>query len=105
MAATITLQTTQGNQPMAPMFVERVRIQGDSSYVTGGYALGASTLFPGKTVIGATMQLVVSAAGDIGAVYDRTNDKVKAIVNSTGVEVANGADATALDVELLIFAV
>jgi len=103
MAATITHQNEAGEQPRAPLFIDRIRVQGDTSYPasTGGYPLGLDTLLPGKTIIGVSNGIVIG--GDIGCVYDRANDKLKCFVISTGAEVANGATAVALDVELLVF--
>jgi len=105
MAATVTLQTSAGKQPAAPTFVERVRLQGDTSYpaATGGYPLGLATVLgPGaKEVLG--VMPAVQVGNDWGIQYDRANDKVKVFLVSTGAEVANGTNLAALDVELLVF--
>lgn len=101
MAATVTLQATLGNQPMAPTFIDRVRVQGDASYTAGGYALGLATKLPGKTILQAVANPQV--ASDWGFAYDRTNDKLKVFVLSTGLEVAGAVDLSAMDVELVVF--
>lgn len=103
MAATVTLQASAGKQPAAPTFVERIRVQGDASYTTGGYALGlASKLGPGaKEILG--VMPAAQPANLWGVQYVRATDKLMVFLTSTGAEVAAATNLAALDVELLVF--
>ncbi len=99
MAATITHQTEAGKRPRAPLFVDRIRLEGDASYPAGVYPLGLDTLLPGKTILGVGNAFQIGS--DWGVQYDRANDKAIVFVISTGAE-ASGSVA-ALDVELLVY--
>lgn len=100
MAATVTVQATGGKKPMAPMFVDRIRVEGDNPYTVGGFFLDLATKLPGKTILGLTA--TVHVGKDWGTSYDRANDKLKIYVVSTGAE-AGAIDLSTLDVELLVF--
>lgn len=102
MAATVTVQATGGKQPMAPLFVDRIKIEGDTSYpqTTGGYDLALAANLPGKTVIGGVP--TVQVGSDWVVTLDRATGKAKVTLISTGAEVANGVDLALLDVEMLI---
>lgn len=103
MPPTITFQANAGKQPMAPTYIDRIRVEGDTSYpqTTGGYDLGLAALLPGKTVLGVSTAIMVGS--DWITQFDRATGKLKVVVISTGAEVANGVDLAALDVELLVF--
>lgn len=106
MAVTVTAQEVAGNQPMAPTFVDRIRVQGDAAYpqAAGGYDLDLATVLPGKTVIGATMGVTADLVpANIGCVFIPSTGRLKCFVISTGTEVADAGDASALDTTLLVF--
>lgn len=100
MAATLTFQANAGKQPAAPTFVDRFRVQGDTSYPTGGYELKLDEELPGKTVIQAFANPQV--ANDWGFSYDRASDKLIVFVISTGAQVGSGVDLAAMDTELVV---
>lgn len=100
MAATITFQLNAGKQPRAPLFVDRIRVEGDASYPTGGYDLGLATLLPGKTVLGVPPN--AQTADDWITQFDRSTGKLLLVLISTGAEVAGAVDVSNLDIELLV---
>ncbi len=64
----------------------------DNSYPTGGLALSGATL----GLVGAVQFLDANAALGRTFAYDYANSKVKAFTTSTGVEVANAVDLSAV---------
>ncbi len=100
MAATLTFQANAGKQPAAPTYVDRFRVQGDTSYPTGGYDMKLDEELPGKTVIQAFANPQV--ASDWGFAYDRAGDKLLVYVLSTGAEVTGGTDLATMDTELVV---
>jgi hypothetical protein len=68
----------------------------DSSYPTGGEALAASALG-----LGVIDFLTISGTSANTFAWDRANNKIKAFVRTTGVEVANATDLSAVVVDAL----
>ena len=68
----------------------------DSSYPTGGEAFAPSAIG-----LASIDYLAFSGNGANDVVWDRANNKLKVFVASTGVEVANATDLSALAVDLL----
>lgn len=89
MAATVSMDVSPSPRVVA--------VRGDSSYATGGYAVSASMFdSPGINAVGLN-------TGSVIALYDAPNKKVKFITASTGAEVANASDQSAVTVKLLLY--
>lgn len=100
MAATLTLLSEAGRRPTAPTFHHVVRVQGDNSYPTGGYAVDLDALGVKGDVINAFAD--IDFANGWYPIYVRSTKKVKLLLVATGIEVGNAVDVTNLDVEVVL---
>jgi hypothetical protein len=100
---TITTSTAGGGgMPSAPVFMDRISFPGDGNYTTGGTVAFEASF---RAKIGENRTIIDVIAGDCGnnkAVYDRTNDKLKVLVGSTGAEVANATDLSGTTFNVLV---
>lgn len=76
-----------------------LKVTGDSSYATGGYALSASVMDYQSN----PKACGINDKATIIAEYDEVNKKVKFITRATGAEVANASDQSANTVKVLLF--
>lgn len=74
-------------------------IQGDSSYVTGGYAVTPAQF--GLTKI--TGIVAEGASGNVIASYNGPAGKVLFIAQATGAEVANASDRSAAFLPVIVY--
>ena len=99
---TLTLVKAGGKVPSAPLFAERISVLGDSSYPTGGTASFSATV---AAAVGRAVDIVDVISGDCGdnhVEYDAANDKLKVRVISTGAEVANATNQSAVTFNLTV---
>jgi hypothetical protein len=79
-----------------------VKVTGDSSYATGGYAVPGGSGTPGIADASVAPVGLNDGAARI-ALYDAANKKVKFITAATGAEVANASDQSGTTVKLLLY--
>lgn len=88
-----------------PLMANPISFTGDSTYATGGTAAfqaKVQTLFEDhREIIG----VIDTSIGTHEARYDKTADKLKVYVRTTGVEAANAADLSAVTFNLIVLSV
>lgn len=97
------LAAQTGEAPGAPTFVERLSFVGDDSYPTGGTA--AFQQFVRDILGGRAIEIIDIIPGDCAdnvPYYDKTNDKLKVRVLSTGAEVANATNLSGVTFNLTV---
>lgn len=76
-------------------------ITGDSSYVTGGYSV-ATEILREASQGGTSAPIGINDGAAVIALYDSVNQKVKFITASTGAEVANASNQSAVTVRIAV---
>jgi hypothetical protein len=85
-----------------PLFVDRVTLVGDGAYPTNGSAGLAAKLKAAKKDGREIVSVVDEGIATNKYEYDKANDKIKAFVRATGVEVANAVDLSGQTLKLCI---
>lgn len=87
---------------VGPVFYDRISFAGDGAYPTGGTP-GFQTAIQALLKAGRKVLTVIPGdCGDNLVTYDSANDKLKCRVASTGAEVANAANLSAVTFNLTV---
>jgi hypothetical protein len=91
--STLTVVANKMAKQTGVLYVDIISFAGDGVYPTGGTA-AFKTTFQTLTKTSREPVFIEDVGGVAGTylVYDQANDKLKAFVRTTGVEVANGVD-------------
>lgn len=101
----LTLTSNEIAKPSATLYVDEISFAGDSAYPTNGTA-GFQALFQALVKCGRTVIAVIDITGAADyLVYDTANDKLKAFVRSTGLEVGNGVDTSGITFKVAVLSV
>jgi hypothetical protein len=95
-AGDITLVATAGTKPSAPLYIDRITVEGPASYTTGGWDPSAALAakLPGRIIKDIRLDTNIANADANGeAVYLHASGKIQ-YLDDAGAEVANATDLT-----------
>jgi hypothetical protein len=101
-AGDVTLVNTAGKKPMAPVYIDRLTVEGPLSYATGGHALSLSTKLRGRSVVAVVVAAVGAGATAKHGRYDYVADKL-IFTTEAGVEVTATTDLTGQILDIVVY--
>ncbi len=101
-AGDVTAVTKAGHRPMAPLYVDRLTVEGPASYATGGHALSLSTKLVGRNVRAVVVASTGAGASAKHGRYDYVADKLL-FLTEAGVEIAATTDLTGQILDIVVF--